>query len=187
VDEVTRLAVAATRGDRLALHGFVRATQAEVWRFCAHLASRDQADDLVQETYLRAMRSLPSFRAEASARTWLLSIARRAVYDGYRSTRRRRLLAETLRAETLRAEERGPGRGACGSGPDPGGIVSIQLAVAALEVDRRAAFVLTQLLGLPYDEAAEVCGCPVGTIRSRVARARQDLIDALAERRSAPD
>jgi RNA polymerase sigma-70 factor (ECF subfamily) len=65
--------------------------------------------------------------------------------------------------------------------------VSIQLAVAALEVDRRAAFVLTQLLGLPYDEAAEVCGCPVGTIRSRVARARQDLIDALAERRSAPD
>jgi RNA polymerase sigma-70 factor (ECF subfamily) len=48
-----------------------------------------------------------------------------------------------------------------------------------LDTDRRAAFALTQLIGLSYDEAAAVCGCPVGTIRSRVARARADLITAL--------
>lgn len=48
--------------------------------------------------------------------------------------------------------------------------------LATLDPDRRAAFVLTQLFGYPYAEAAEVCGCPVGTIRSRVARARGDLI-----------
>ena len=53
--------------------------------------------------------------------------------------------------------------------------------VAGLDPDRRAAFVLTQLLGLPYAEAAEICGVPVGTIRSRVARARADLIDGLDE------
>jgi RNA polymerase sigma-70 factor (ECF subfamily) len=47
--------------------------------------------------------------------------------------------------------------------------------MAALEPDRRAAFVLTQLLGCSYAEAAAVCGCPVGAIRSRVARAREDL------------
>ena len=47
--------------------------------------------------------------------------------------------------------------------------------LARLDADRREAFVLTQLLGLPYAEAAEVAGCPVGTIRSRVARARADL------------
>ena len=54
-----------------------------------------------------------------------------------------------------------------------------------LDADRREAFVLTQLLGLPYAEAAEVAGCPVGTIRSRVARARADLVDALDEGSSA--
>ncbi|WP_240157324.1 sigma factor-like helix-turn-helix DNA-binding protein [Pseudonocardia broussonetiae] len=51
--------------------------------------------------------------------------------------------------------------------------------VDALDADRREAFVLTQLLDLSYAEAAEVCGCPVGTIRSRVARAREDLVAAL--------
>ncbi len=51
--------------------------------------------------------------------------------------------------------------------------------MAHLEADRREAFVLTQVLGLPYAEAAEVVGCPVGTIRSRVARAREDLVAAL--------
>jgi len=169
VDEVTGLALAAGKGDRLALHGFVRATQAEVWRLCAHLASRDEADDLVQETYVRAMRALPSFRAEASARTWLLAIARRAVYDSYRSGRRRRLLKERVRTAS--------------PAPDPGGEVSVRLAISALEPGRRAAFVSTQLLGLSYEEAAEVCDCPVGTIRSRVARARQDLIDAIGDGR----
>jgi RNA polymerase sigma-70 factor (ECF subfamily) len=48
-----------------------------------------------------------------------------------------------------------------------------------LDPERREAFVLTQLIGLPYAEAAEVVGCPIGTIRSRVARARADLVEAL--------
>ena len=52
------------------------------------------------------------------------------------------------------------------------------MLVDGLEPDRRAALVLTQVLGLSYAEAAEVCGCPLGTIRSRVARARDDLIAA---------
>ena len=50
------------------------------------------------------------------------------------------------------------------------------LLLAGLEPERRAAFVLTQLIGCSYAEAAAICGCPVGTIRSRVARAREDLI-----------
>ena len=54
-----------------------------------------------------------------------------------------------------------------------------------LTADRRETFVLTQLLGLSYAEAAEVSGCPVGTIRSRVARARADLVQALDEGPSA--
>ena len=53
--------------------------------------------------------------------------------------------------------------------------------VGRLDRDRRDAFVLTQLVGLSYADAAAVCGCPVGTIRSRVARARDDLFAALDE------
>jgi RNA polymerase sigma-70 factor (ECF subfamily) len=62
---------------------------------------------------------------------------------------------------------------------DPAGSVAMRALVAALEPDRREAFVLTQVVGLSYAEAADVCSCPVGTIRSRVARARADLVDAL--------
>jgi RNA polymerase sigma-70 factor, ECF subfamily len=57
--------------------------------------------------------------------------------------------------------------------------VLLRAVIAALEPERREAFVLTQLLDLGYAEAAQVCGCPVGTIRSRVARAREDLAAAL--------
>lgn len=65
--------------------------------------------------------------------------------------------------------------------PDPAGALSVEALLRGLESDRRLAFVLTQVLGLSYAEAAEVCGCPVGTIRSRVARARADLVERLGE------
>src|SRR5258708_7789159 len=65
--------------------------------------------------------------------------------------------------------------------------VEVQTLLSHLDTDRRTSFVLTQLIGLSYEEAARVCGCPVGTIRSRVARARADLIEALnADRAASP-
>lgn len=63
--------------------------------------------------------------------------------------------------------------------PDPSEELALQALLKSLDPDRREAFVLTQLLGLTYEEAAQVCGCPVGTIRSRVARARTKLITSL--------
>jgi len=69
--------------------------------------------------------------------------------------------------------------------PDPADAVLLIQLLTGLDPQRRAAFVLTQLLGLSYAEAAEVCGCPVGTIRSRVARARADLIDQVRDDRPA--
>ena len=64
--------------------------------------------------------------------------------------------------------------------PDPANEVSLRDLIGRLQPDRRAAFVLTQILRTTYDEAAHICGCPPGTIRSRVARARDDLINMLA-------
>src|SRR4051812_42360449 len=84
VDEVTALAVLARDGDQVALAAFVRRTQPQVWRLCAHLAGADVADDVTQDTYLRALGSLSRYRGDASATTWLLSIARRASADAVR-------------------------------------------------------------------------------------------------------
>ena len=166
IDELTRLALRARSGDRAALAALVARTQAEVWRLCRHLGGRAEADDLTQETYARALRTLPRFRGDASARTWLLLIARRAVADHVRrATRARRLTPAAVEPV-----------------PDHAGSVVLDARLGELDDDRRAAFVLTQVLGLSYAEAAEVCDVPVGTIRSRVARAREQLLDTLDER-----
>ncbi|MCB1248493.1 MAG: sigma-70 family RNA polymerase sigma factor [Acidimicrobiales bacterium] len=169
MDELTELALAAAAGDRRAFDAFVRATAPEVTRLCAHLGDPRHAEDLTQEVYLRAMRALPGFRAESSARTWLLSIARRTCADHVRrQTRRRRLQARLDEQPMLEP-----------SASDDGAH-DLEGLVAELPEDFRTAFVLTQVAGLSYAEAAEVVGCPVGTIRSRVARAREGLLSALA-------
>jgi len=167
VEDLTALAIAARDGDRRALTRFVRSSQADVWRLCAHLSDRQEADDLTQETYVRALRALPSYRGESSARTWLLSIAHHTCADHVRRAQRRRLLLGRLRAQPTRSAI-----------PPAVGQVDLDVLVDALDADRRAAFVLTQMLGLPYAEAATVIGVPIGTIRSRVARARADLAAA---------
>jgi RNA polymerase sigma-70 factor, ECF subfamily len=165
-DEITRWALAAKAGDHAAAESFVRATQRDVQRMLAHLSGPAEADDLTQETFLRAMRSLPGFAGRSSARTWLLSIARRVAVDHVRSA---------VRRPRTTALEDWNGQG----GRFEDGVLLRHL-VEALPADRREAFVATQVLGLSYAEAAEVCDCPIGTIRSRVARAREDLTAALS-------
>ena len=166
VDALTRLARAARDGDTRALENLVDGTYDQVWRLCAALVDEQSAGDLAQETFGRAVRSLPTFRGDSSARTWLLAIARYSCVDELRSRSRRRRRDATLVSREAQV-------------PD-----ASQDSVAAdllrrLEPARRTAFVLTQVLGLSYDEAAQVCGCPIGTIRSRVARARIDLLDQI--------
>ncbi len=163
LDPLTQAALRARRGDQDAAAAFVRASQVEVWRLCAHLGATGAADDLTQETYARAFASLHRFAGRSSARTWLLSIARRVCADSIRAVVRDRA-APKLPAETV---------------PDPAEGVALRALLEVLDADRRSAFVTTQILGLSYAEAADVCGCPVGTIRSRVARARSDLLEAL--------
>jgi len=169
VDDLQQTAADAAAGDPLAAARLVRETQSDVWRLCAALGDPGSADDLTQETYLRAFGSLHRFEGRSSLRTWLLAIARRVCADAIRSRRRRRLTLvrdpEVLERPSL-----------ADSSAEHAGVVDL---LARLDADRREAFVLTQLLGLSYAEAADVADCPIGTIRSRVARARADLVDAL--------
>jgi RNA polymerase sigma-70 factor (ECF subfamily) len=169
VDDVTALLTDARTGDRVALAAFVRATQSEVWRLARHLVGPDDADEVTQDTYVRAWKALPSFRGDASARTWLLAIARRACADAVRQHARRRRLHTRVAGEPTVVEA-----------ADAAAIgVDLLELVDGLAAGRREAFVLTQVLGCSYDEAARIAGVPVGTIRSRVARARETLLEAL--------
>lgn len=174
-ERITALALAARGGDRAATEAFVAATQRDVVRFVAHLAGAADADDLAQDTYLRAMRALPAFEGRSSARTWLLAIARHTVVDHLRVLARRPRSADLADwvavADTVSA-------GAAGRFDEQ---ILLTRLIAGLDPDRREAFVATQVLGLSYGEAAEVIGCPIGTIRSRVARARDDLAAALGD------
>jgi RNA polymerase sigma-70 factor (ECF subfamily) len=172
MDDVTALALAARDGDHEALAEVVRRTQADVWRFCAHLAGHGQADDLTQEVYARALKSLRTFRGDAAARLWLLAIARRTCADHVRTEVRRRRLADHLLGH---ARRRGPR-----TVDDVAETHSLTAVIETLPPDYRSAFTLTQVLGLSYAETASVCDCPVGTVRSRVARARETVIRELA-------
>jgi len=163
-DELTLAALRARAGDQHAAGEFVRRSQADVWRLCAHLGSPADADDLTQETYARAFGSLHRFAGRSSVRTWLLSIARRVCADAIRNRRPVTPLADVEPA---------------GRAADPADTVSLRLLLYGLDPAFREAFVLTQVLGLSYPEAADVAGCPVGTIRSRVARARDALVAGL--------
>lgn len=154
--------VDAQAGNPHAMEALVRETQQEVWALCRNLGDRDVAEDLVQDVYARAFRSLPGFRGDGSARNWLLSIARRTCADSARQRSRQRRWRDDREV------------------PDVGRDDHDQLAVdgllSGLDPDRREAFVLTQLAGCSYQDAADILGCPIGTVRSRVARARHDLL-----------
>lgn len=175
---VTQLALKAGRGDRQALDEFIGATHKDVWRLLAHLSSPDTADDLTQETFLRVLGALPRFAARSSARTWILSLARRTWVDSIRHDRARPLKSAT---EYEDAQATTPTSNSWSEWVDA------RLLIDELPEERREALILTQVLGFSYEEAARIAGVRVGTIRSRVARARADIIAASTETNSGED
>lgn len=166
IDEpLTPLVDAAREGDDRAVADLVRRTQPAVWRLCTYLGAAGEEDDLVQETFVRALRGLDSYRGDAPFQSWVLAIARRVCADFVRKRQRERRLVDTLRSLRPTTESAAH--------------ESVDDLLIALAPERREAFVLTQIIGLSYDEAAAVADCPVGTIRSRVARARAELLSAI--------
>ncbi|MGX6607735.1 sigma-70 family RNA polymerase sigma factor [Micromonosporaceae bacterium Da 78-11] len=171
--DLDALAAAAAQGDLYALTALIQATQRDVSRFLARISHRRDIDDMTQETFLRAFRSLPGFEGRSSVRTWLFAIARRVAVDAERHASARPRNAARVDGESVDFRQ-------------PASFEeqhALRDLLAGLSPDRREAFVLTHVAGLSYLEAAEVCGCPVGTIRSRVARAREDLVIALGDAR----
>lgn len=163
MDLLTSTALKARDGDRVALEGLMRLVQGDVWRLCKYMVDAQSADDLAQDALIKMIGSLHRVTAEHNVRAWTLGIARHTCLDEIRRRQRRRKLQkdyEGTRPVLVSAEDSS---------------LDIRELIAHIDVDRRDAFVLTQLVGLSYEEVAEVCECPIGTVRSRVARARLDL------------
>jgi RNA polymerase sigma-70 factor (ECF subfamily) len=174
-DELTIQLLAARDGDQLALSVVIRRLYPDVVRYCAVRVAPDVAEDVAQDVFLRVTKAVAGFEGRASARTWVLSIARRACVDAVRQRQRRR------GREVVGAPDEDASASAwenhTTAAADSG--VAIELLLDHLDLDRREAFVLTQLIGTSYQEAADLLAVPIGTIRSRVARAREDLVALL--------
>lgn len=153
---------AAAAGDLDAFEALVREYEQPVWRFLRHLV-RDPglAEDLAQETFLRAYRNLDGFAHQSRFSTWLFQIARNAGIDALRKRDRgARLLEVVPVAETC---------------PSPEGGAELAAALDALSPKRREALLVVEVLGYRYREAAVILGVPEGTVKSRIHQAREQL------------
>lgn len=172
--EAERLMPAVLSGDRAALDRVIALTQHDVRRFLAAHADPGEAEDLTQETFLRALPALDRFEGRSSLRTYLLVIARRVAVDHVRHRAARPRTAST--DDWVAAVDLADHRAGRTAGGDRTGAVEIRELLQALPRERREALILTQVIGMDYAEAAAICDCPIGTIRSRVARGRDELI-----------
>jgi RNA polymerase sigma-70 factor (ECF subfamily) len=131
----------------------------------------DRADDLVQETLVRALTSIDSFRPGTNLTAWLFTILRNHFRSEYRKRRREVEDVDGRHTESLRSQPEQMGHLELGE---------FREALAKLPPDQREALVLVGASGFSYDEAAEICGCAVGTIKSRLNRARARLAELMA-------
>jgi len=155
----------ARAGDLRAFEELVRLYQAEVFRFAWHLTrDRTLAEDVTQDTFLRAFRFIHGYRGGQRFGSWLFAIARNCAMDALRK-----------RGTVAEHDEREPR-----ATPDASTRVELDAALAAVSAEHRDAFLLVEVFGLSYQEAADVLGVAVGTVKSRMFRARRALCAAIA-------
>jgi RNA polymerase sigma-70 factor (ECF subfamily) len=135
------------------------------------LGDSDRMDDALQEAYVRAFRALPRFRGDARLSTWLFRITYNACLDE---------LARARKVAYLPLDELA---GQASAAPEPGDALSVrrqlEVALAALSPEERAVVLLVDAEGFDYSEAGEILGIPVGTVASRLNRARAGLRGSL--------
>lgn len=168
-----RLALMAKAGDESAFEKLYRSTAGRVYALCLRLTGRpDLADELVQETFVRAWRCLPSFRGESAFSTWLTRIAVNLALSERRKSAR--LDGRLERPEDI--EELGVQR----ETGDAESSIDLERAIAALPEKARRVFVLHDVEGWKHEEIAELAGIAVGTSKAHLHKARAALKEALS-------
>jgi len=151
------------------------------------LGDRDEALDLSQDVFIRVFRTIAQFRGQSALRTWIYRIAVNQARNRHRFWRRRRRSDQV----SLDAHVEAHGDFQCGAESGPDRILAqkelaarLKDALEALPFDQRTAIVLREVDGLSYDEIAFSLGVAVGTVKSRLTRARQTLRAGLQEART---
>ena len=186
-DADTLLVERARGGDARAFEMLVVRYRRRIERLIGRM-TRDEGliQDLAQETFLRAWRALPQFRGESAFYTWLYRIAVNTARKALAESRRDPVLTESELAPAGDDEETFRPESEPMSADTPEGVLAsrqiaaaVNAAVDRLSEDLRQAVLLREIEGLSYEEIAEIMNCPVGTVRSRIFRAREAIAQRL--------
>ncbi|MEO7245587.1 MAG: RNA polymerase sigma factor RpoE [Rubrivivax sp.] len=187
-DTDVQLVERAQRGDAHAFEMLVVKYQRRIERLIGRMVRDvDAVQDIAQESFIRAYRALPQFRGDSAFYTWLYRIAVNTAKKALVDMRRDPLIYEGARGsgddennETSRVENE------LSDGETPEGLLAskevaqaVNAAIEALSEDLRQAITLREIEGLSYEEIADVMNCPIGTVRSRIFRAREAIAERL--------
>lgn len=142
----------------------------------------DLVQDIAQETFIRAYRALPQFRGESAFYTWLYRIAVNTAKKHLVDLKRDPVISESSLALRDEGDETSRVENELSDGETPDALLAskeiaaaVNAAVGALSEDLRQAITLREIEGLSYEEISEVMNCPIGTVRSRIFRAREAI------------
>jgi len=175
------------RGDVKAFEMLVVKYQRRIERLIGRMVRDvDLIQDIAQETFIRAYRALPQFRGESAFYTWLYRIAVNTAKKSLGELKRDPLVSETTLASHDDGEETSRADNELSDGETPESLLAskevaaaVNSAIEALSEDLRQAIVLREIEGLSYEEIATVMNCPIGTVRSRIFRAREAIAERL--------
>jgi RNA polymerase sigma-70 factor (ECF subfamily) len=173
----------AKAGDRSAFEMLVVKYQRRIERLIGRMVRDvDLVPDIAQETFIRAYRALPQFRGESAFYTWLYRIAVNTAKKALMELKRDPLVTEAARAGRDDEDDNPrPDREPSDASTPDAVLASKQIAAAvnfaveALSEDLRQAITLREIEGLSYEEIAALMNCPIGTVRSRIFRAREAI------------
>ena len=175
---------AAQCGDASAFDALVREYGRSVEMQCARKGlSADDVSDVKQDVFIKVFRNLPNYRHDTAFKTWLFRVTENCIFDHFRRRGRYQAKHEPM---PLDEEDRPVEYASPNQTPEQSAgssLLQVQLAAAMkkLSADQRETFLLKEVEGLKYEEIAEREGCSVGTIKSRIFRARQVLMAELQE------
>ena len=175
------------RGDQRAFELLVIKYQRRIERLIGRMVrDSDLVQDIAQETFIRAYRALPQFRGESAFYTWLYRIAVNTAKKALVDLKRDPLVPEGSMTVSEDGDETSRIENELTDGETPEALLAskeiaaaVNAAIEALSEDLRQAITLREIEGLSYEEIAEVMNCPIGTVRSRIFRAREAIATRL--------
>lgn len=175
------------QGDSRAFEMLVVKYQRRIERLIGRMVRDvDLVPDIAQETFIRAYRALPQFRGESAFYTWLYRIAVNTAKKALMELKRDPLVTESALASRDEDDETSRVESELSDGETPESLLAsrqvaltVNAAIEALSEDLRQAITLREIEGLSYEEIADVMNCPIGTVRSRIFRAREAIAQRL--------